>query len=545
MDQQTPQAFQQMIVSKYPGGVSSTGTPYAQMDPNALIQSVVAKYPDGVTSSGVPYKNYLPQQSAPNIIGGVGNFLFPIVQDVANDVTGKSTKSFLQQAGDTALSALPFIPGLGEGGEAARAVGAGAEVAEEAPNVVSKIAEAWKDANPMVKSAAVGYGAGTASSLSRGKSLGQAFSPNVNNILGAILGGVTPKILEGLTSLRSTAAGISPQIATGLTDPGITEQDYNAYMDAAKNHSTDVRATPPLTLAADKLDDAANRITTARGVAGAAVGAAKKAAGQQSLNDITPVFENFVDQVADKFGISLVSGNDGTITPIQIPGRSIQVPDSVMSRIMDTAHQLNSLADASVQQGSDVATNISNKVDYSNMAYGKTNDPLESILKNADGGIRGVINQTSPELAAANANFSALKELEKEVGNMAGDNLQRGELLMKRVFSGEKSGDVQDLFEKIKEITGIDLINHAVLAKHAIETLGSGTEKSLLEHAIEGGTESIQKSPWSALATVGQKVLRNTLANPESMGRNIVNGGSSLIPSLINKGAIEVGARGF
>src|ERR1035437_126728 len=59
-----------------------------------------------------------------DVISGVGNFLFPIVGDVINDFQGKG-KPWLQQVGDAGLSALPFIPGLGEIGEAAR-VGKGA-----------------------------------------------------------------------------------------------------------------------------------------------------------------------------------------------------------------------------------------------------------------------------------------------------------------------------------------------------------------------------------------------------------------------------------
>lgn len=59
--QTTPQAFKDMIVQKYPDGVSSTGQKYADMDPVALTQAVVGKFPNGMTNSGVKYSSYLPQ----------------------------------------------------------------------------------------------------------------------------------------------------------------------------------------------------------------------------------------------------------------------------------------------------------------------------------------------------------------------------------------------------------------------------------------------------------------------------------------------------
>lgn len=122
---------------------------------------------------------------------GIGNFLFPIVGDVANDVTGKNNKTALQQAGDLGLSALPFIPGLGEAGEAAR----GTEAAVEGAGAVAKGSGLL---GTVAKNAAVGYGAGTASNLSQGQSIGQAITPNAANLGGAALGGGSAAILSKL-----------------------------------------------------------------------------------------------------------------------------------------------------------------------------------------------------------------------------------------------------------------------------------------------------------------------------------------------------------
>jgi hypothetical protein len=113
------------------------------------------------------------------------------------------------------------------------------------------------------------------------------------------------------------------------------------------------------------------------------------------------------------------------------------------------------------------------------------------------------------------------------------------------VFSGDKSGDVQDLFGKIKAITGIDLVNHAVLAKHAIDTVGDISQRSLLDQAIEGGIHANTGSIIPTIINLGKGLVQKTVANPETIGRNIVTNKKSIFPSLIQKGAIELGSRGF
>ncbi len=141
-----------------------------------------------------------------------GNFLFPAIGDISNLMKGTNTKTPLQIAGDVGLSALPFIPGLGEAGEAAR----GAEVAGEGAGPLGKLA-----GSTLAKGAGVGYGAGVASNLSQGQGLGQAFMPNIANIGGAVTGGLAsvliPKLLSPITQ-NLTESGAIDAIISNLTD---------------------------------------------------------------------------------------------------------------------------------------------------------------------------------------------------------------------------------------------------------------------------------------------------------------------------------------
>lgn len=86
-----PEEFKKRIVAKYPGGISSAGIRYADMDATDLTQKMVAKYPDGVTNDGIPYADFLkaknpamgPAQKALGYLKSAGSFL--------GDITGITT----------------------------------------------------------------------------------------------------------------------------------------------------------------------------------------------------------------------------------------------------------------------------------------------------------------------------------------------------------------------------------------------------------------------------------------------------------------------
>lgn len=477
---------------------------------------------------------------------GIGNFLFPIVGDVYHDIKGDNKKTFLEQTGDAGLSILPFIPGLGELGEGARVAKAGIE-GVEAVGDVAKVAKTAGLLPSVGKAAIVGYGAGVASNLSQGKSVGESITPGLNNVSGAVLGGAAPILTKATGGLISKIAGINPQIETELAKLGTQAYPedvelYNKYINATKEHSTNIRSTSPISMAADNLDEAASQIEAKTREAGSIVGQAKKNSINIPLKNIQDIGNNFQEEIGNKYGLHLVSDESGNVKAISQEGslRNISAADKI--KIEDVATQLNKIAKgASVGQAADVIQNINDMVTRSpyNNAYGKSLDPLDGLFSHIAGSLNDVVKSSSPELAAANQNFSILKSLQGELGGMAGKNLNKGELLMRRIFSGDKSGEVQDLFGKIKQATGIDLVKHAVLARHAIESFGSKADKTLLETALENA-HSPQTGLVKGLLNIGKNIIKRGPANPENLGRKLISGkGNRAVKSLVTKGLIE------
>lgn len=153
-----------------------------------------------------------------NTVKGAGNFLFPIAGDAYNDITGKNQKTALQQAGDAGLSLLPFIPGLGEAGEAARG---GEAVAEGGADVAKSGILQKLLGSTTAKGAATGYGAGVLNNLSQGQGVGQSLMPGLSTLGGAatggLLGAVAPR-LAGLLKSSFTEQGAVDSATKGLTD---------------------------------------------------------------------------------------------------------------------------------------------------------------------------------------------------------------------------------------------------------------------------------------------------------------------------------------
>jgi hypothetical protein len=217
----------------------------------------------------------------------VGNFLFPIVGDVYHDIKGTSKKSFLQQAGDTALSVLPFIPGLGEFGEAGRVAKLGVEGAK-ALEGGADVAKAVSTGSKFIKGAKLGYGVGVASNLSQGKGIGESINPlNTTNLLSTATGGLTSKAGDWITKLGD----ILPQRIVRQFLPGINE-------DTAKYAVTKGLGSPE-----KMLEESTARIKEL----GSSLGAKLK---NPALTYIQPNGNEILQNVADKFPKSGLTAQD-------------------------------------------------------------------------------------------------------------------------------------------------------------------------------------------------------------------------------------------
>jgi hypothetical protein len=551
-------------VSAYVTKAMKAAQQYAQQNSSGLGTFAPAAQAQTAPTDPTPSSASAPTSSSGGflsdlggVVKGIGNFLFPIVGDVYNDVTGQNKKSFLQQVGDTGLSALSLAAPIASafGGPEIEAGDLGLDAAAAGGDAVTDAAAQGAGAatksglvSTMLKGAGVGYGAGVASNLSQGKGIGQSLMPGLNTIGGAVLGGATPALLEGASSAIKGMSGIDPAVQNELSRMGseANPEDLplmDKYNAAAKAHATNVRTPSVENLAASNLDTAADKISQNTAVAGQAVGAAKQAAQKIPLGDASSIASDFANEVKTRYGVEIGSDPDGHVILTPVEGSMRQIDPSDLNRIKTVAQQLNVLGNgATVGQATDVIANINDDLERSKGIYGKSISPVDQLFTKTASDLNDVVRTSAPDLATANDRYSGLKNLQGEVREIAGNKLQRGELLMKRVFS-DKSQESLDLFDHIKQETGIDLTKHAVLAKNAIDNYGSNADKSLLEKMISGATES-SKGILGTAYDVGKSAVRKTIANPTRISRELLagKGSNQLLRGLVTTGAIRAGS---
>lgn len=128
---------------------------------------------------------------ATDAVKGVGNFLFPAVGDIYHDIKGDNSKTGLQQLGDVGsslLSASTLIPGV----DAITAPLKAAELGGEAANVGSKLAPS------LIKNATLGGAYGVTGALGEGKT--NAGDIAKSGLVGAGTGGAIGAVAGALGS---------------------------------------------------------------------------------------------------------------------------------------------------------------------------------------------------------------------------------------------------------------------------------------------------------------------------------------------------------
>ena len=153
-----------------------------------------------------------------SILGKLIDFAFPI----ANDFSGAGAqKTALQKLGDAGLSALWFVPGIGEGAEAAiRGAGllgeTGAKIAGQA-----------------LGGAATGYASDVASKLSSGDTnAGDVLTPGLGTATGGLLGGVLGKV-----GSKYSKSGVLESV--GEKNNGVIGQTKRGANELAESFSED------------------------------------------------------------------------------------------------------------------------------------------------------------------------------------------------------------------------------------------------------------------------------------------------------------------
>lgn len=105
-----------------------------------------------------------------------------------------------------------------------------------------------------------------------------------------------------------------------------------------------------------------------------------------------------------------------------------------------------------------------------------------------------------------NERYSQVIEVRNWLNKALGEEGNKGGALLKRVFSPSDAG-TKEMFDEIYRLTGINLSDHATLAKFLMETVGDARQRSLLESILG---QTVQKNAGFVRNVLDKGVIKGT-----------------------------------
>lgn len=420
---------------------------------------------------------------------GIVNFAFPILGDITADAQGQSTKSALQQLGDAGLSALWFVPGVGELGEAAL----------DAARLTSVLGETGaRVAGQALGNAALGYGADVSSNLSQGQTGAQALKPGPGMVTGGVLGAAMPSINRATKTILPVLSE-RPQAAfdTMIAKPnetktaikaGITAQDV---LKTGQNAVRNFRKT--LT------QDWQNGV---KGIVGEFTG------NRMSLSD--PMVKK-LQTVADEFGLDLPQNpkNMSALETVTLLKKINELPNKILTESPKGALTRSVRDDLKTQA---IAS------------FGGKDGSLAALYKNYS---------TRKGILDAAASLLQPYKLDKPKTQQTALNL------MTSLFNGNKSEYLKTI-KQLEQATGQDITGKAAALQFQQKMPSFG--KVLSPNILGGGWELLKGILAAPLSSPrGAAVLSRSLAGKGgTIGRLLTQSaktgvirGASALPSLL------------
>lgn len=290
-------------------GVNKQGVAYNTPDyvnkVNRSYQSLKQQSQQSTVSPQSEEPGFFQNIASGNVLGATKqalDFAFPVIHDIADIAQGKSKKSTLQVLGDLGLSALWFVPGLGEG------IGAGIKGAGLLGEVGSQIA------GHVLGGALGGYGADVASKLSAGQTdAGKVLEPGIGTVTGGALGGVLGKlgtkysesgVLKDIAKGNNAILGQTKRGATDLAEAFSKNKDIGQLLAEKKINLASLYN--PDTLAFDTLGTAQKLRGNAGSLNDALSQALRKVPGTQNVGEL----EGLIDSKLGSFYADKVTASE-------------------------------------------------------------------------------------------------------------------------------------------------------------------------------------------------------------------------------------------
>jgi hypothetical protein len=293
------------------------------------------------------------------------------------------------------------------------------------------------------------------------------------------------------------------------------------YVKTAKDAIQDYSKPTPLVKAGEKAEESLVVLNNKLSKQGQLKQEALGVVGDRKVVGLPTYRANLRDELRERVGVNLITTDNG-LDVVSAKGRmsKIAFDPADTKLIKDSYEVLRSLGDKPTVRQIDDTVDALQDLLYKrkNLVAIPVNGQVEGVLKSMTGKLNNAVKKVGGEqYRKANAKYEYFVGIRNKLNKALGEEGVKGATLMKQLFS--PSGEApRRLFAKIKELTGIDLVEEATLAKFAMENIGDARQASLLEEVIRGNATS----PSSFIGKATERIL-NKLQDPVGKARRIID----------------------
>lgn len=334
-------------------------------------------------------------------------------------------------------------------------------------------------------------------------------------------------VTKGLEKATDVVSPIEKGVQTVLENPTVRKavkiKKLDDYEKAAKQAIVDYSKPTPMELAGNKAAEAMGKIQSGL----KKVGETKRAVTTNLAKTNTGEIVNEAKQslrslLKERAGLALTE--NGKFKNASNRLSSVSDPND-LKLIKDIDFKLSTLVKSPTFQRVDDAIDwIQDKLyKRTAMTAVPVNGKVEGIIKNLTTELNSKLkNIGGAEYASLNDSYSSGKKVFDKLNKALGAEGNKGAALMKQLFSPSGTAP-RKLFEQVKALTGVDLVDEATLAKFVMENIGDVRQASLLEQVIKGSVNPTNaKGITRALIDFAAEKTINKLNKPLEKGRRMI-----------------------
>lgn len=304
-------------------------------------------------------------------------------------------------------------------------------------------------------------------------------------------------------------AGVRPDIKNRIAGKQTKLQEYFDVAHARNNFDT---LPTPLEHGAKSVETAVQKMESILNDTGSEIGTFRKKVGtyQANIDQVAKVEKTFVEQLG-KLNLEIKKGKirqiPGTVTRTNAPNE-IKVLQELYADLLTVKQNPN------LEKLIDLRNRFDAKINFEKSARDVSSslDPASRAVRKsiADVGAEVVGKSEAAKLKQYSDFIDAYNELRSFTDRKAG-----AEFLLKQVLS-ERGGTPREVIQSVKDITGIDLMDDAVMAQLATDLIGNNAQKGLFRQEITkagldvaGALTGDPKGALNLLLSGGKKLLLN------------------------------------